>query len=95
MIRRCGGWVEPKHPPLIMGEREPLDDRSYTDTTCKACWLELTAQVKAGQMVRLTAYMRRGRTLSVVVDRLGAALRLKFVRHLEDFMGHNTEAAAR
>lgn len=48
---------------------------------------------RAYDRVRLTAYFYGPRSISHVTDRLGAALRLRFVRHLEGFKGHCTEAA--
>lgn len=93
MIRRCRGWIEPKHPPMILGEIEPLDDKRFTDTACKSCWLEHTALAKSTQQVRLTAYLRQGRVLSSIYDRLGAAMRLRFARKLKDFVGYKLEAA--
>lgn len=37
MIRRCLGWHEPKHKPIILGECEPFTDLEYTDGMCESC----------------------------------------------------------
>lgn len=46
--------------------------------------------------IRLFVYFRddgKARTLSCTYTRAQAALRLKWARHLENFVGHRTEAA--
>jgi hypothetical protein len=37
MIRVCFGWFEPKHDPLTLGYKEPLDDPRITHGICPDC----------------------------------------------------------
>lgn len=37
MKRRCLGWVEPRHKPLIFGVMKPYEDTRYTDGACPEC----------------------------------------------------------
>lgn len=37
MTRRCLGWTEPRHAPIILGEVAPYDDHRYTDGICDQC----------------------------------------------------------
>lgn len=70
---------------------QPCDDYVRTSRVlphCSNCgWIH-----EDDPLVRLTVYMRGNRTLTGQYPRLGAALRLRFTRHLEGFMGHKTEA---
>lgn len=37
-IRRiCDGWHEPKHAPLDLGDKEPLDDPRISHSICPEC----------------------------------------------------------
>lgn len=91
----CRGWVEPRHPLLVLRAAPELGTRE-SDSICKACRLALLAQAKAAARVRLAVYLRAPtRTAAGVYDRMGAALRLRFVRRScrEDYRGYTLEVA--
>ena len=84
MIRRCPGWGTEQHEPKILGQKEPLADRSITDTLCGDCRIWFKQQ----EIVSILALMSDGRVISYTTDRLGAALRLRCVRRLPTFVSH-------
>jgi len=44
MKRICLGWVEPKHDPLDLGEKEPASDPRISHGICPVCEAALLAQ---------------------------------------------------
>lgn len=76
-------------------EPKPQADCVCPDECCD-CWGTKSRCVcvarRAKPEVILTVYLRGNRVLSGKYTRLGAALRLRFARVLEDFMGYKTEA---
>lgn len=81
MVIRCLGWTKPQHAPILIGVKEPVLDVAVTDGMCSGCRAELARRHKARERVRLTAHLRNpARTISGVYDRLGAALRLRWLR---------------
>lgn len=40
----CGGWFEPRHDPITLGEKEPLEDPRISHGICPACEAEFLTQ---------------------------------------------------
>lgn len=55
MIRRCLGWEKVHSDARILGEVEPLDDKSYTDGMCGDCYAATNARFD-----KLEAAAKRG-----------------------------------
>lgn len=86
MIRRCKGWVEPKHATRILGEIEPLDDKRPSDGMCDECaarWIESGEPEPLTHT--LTVYTTDGRRLSKAYPFLEFTSRLFYaLNHMKD-----------
>ena len=80
MIRRCKGWVEPKHPHRILGEVEPLDDKHFSDGMCDECAAQWDKSDEPEPLTHtLTVYTTDGRRLSKAYPFLEFTSRLFYV----------------
>ncbi len=85
MIRRCLGWVEPKHSPRILGEKEPMDDKRPSDDICDECAAVWGKPDEPEPLTHtLTVYTADGQRLSKAYPFLEFTSRLFYVlNHME------------